>query len=314
MNVYFEDWDPSYGSPYLIGDDQPDGTASIVEAAAGMRIGPQSVTPQHTAFVDGVRRGEGLLYRQADGGQLVRGTVGAYACGSVLCEPGARPTFGAFQARRLCIFGGGQSVPLPLTDGYEWDSVAVQSTEMDAPLQELQTRMRMAEGQLAERLAAEGWLVVVDGPLNFVRSRDLPVVGLVKTHYRPLLPPEQHGAVSTLQCGERTPLFVLGTDRYSCYARLAIVSPRQSPWHGIVRLEVPQSAGLEKARSTADAVTAVLPRFAGIPHRDPRAPQNLQPVGALERQLRRRLGPVRLASRAARAAVHRLTASSGAGP
>ncbi len=35
---------------------------------------------------------------------------------------------------------------------------------------------------------------------------------------------------------------------------------------------------------------AVLPRFASEPHKDTRAPQNLYPIGGLERELRRRLG------------------------
>ena len=109
----------------------------------------------------------------------------------------------------------------------------------------------------------------------------MTVVGLVKTHHRPLLPPADHARVSELECGERTPVFTLGSDRYSCYVRIAVPGPRSSPWFGIVRIEVPQSFGLKAACLTADEVTCVLPRYAGIPHRDPRAPQNLQPVGAL---------------------------------
>jgi hypothetical protein len=302
-DLFFEDWDPSYGSPYLIGDDHPDGTAVLAEAADALRLAPVPRDPRASAFVDGVRRGEGLLYQQASDGAFVRGTVGAYACGAVLCETQKRPTFGPIETKRLVIFGGGMPVSLPAVDGYDWEAAAVDSTDPEAPLQELQTRMRMAEGRLAERLAGEGWLAVVDGPLNFVRSRDLPVVGLVKTHHRPLLPPDEHIQVTGLKCGERTPLFVLGTDRYSCYVRLVTPGPRSSPWHGIVRLEVPQSAGIEAARATLDEVTCVLPRYAGIPHRDPRAPQNLQPIGALEKHLHRRLGPARLAGRAARIAV-----------
>ncbi|UTI63370.1 hypothetical protein NBH00_18705 [Paraconexibacter antarcticus] len=304
-DLFFEDWAASYGSPYLIGDDQPDGAAALAEQADGMRIAPAPCEPRPAAFVDGVRRGEGLLYRQSDDGALLRGTVGAYGCGAVLCSAGRVPVYGPIQTGRFVIFGGGVPVALPGVDGYQWEAIAIASTEPDAPLQELQTRMRMAEGNLAERLAADGWLAIVDGPLSFVRSRDLPVVGLVKTHHRPLLPPDQHRLVATLLCGERTPLFVLGTDRYSCYVRIAVPGPRSSPWHGIVRLELPQSAGIEVARKTVDEVTCVLPRYAGIAHRDPRAPQNLQPVGALEKQLRRRLGNARLASRAARIAVDR---------
>ena len=304
--LFFEDWDASFGSPYLIGDDQPEGTAVLVEAADALRIAPAARDARRTAFVDGVRRGEGLLYRQTADGALVRGTVGAYACGAVLCEAGRRPVYGPIHTGRLVIFGGGTPVSLPAADGYAWQAAAIDSIELDAPLAELQERMRMAESQLAERLAGDGWLTIVDGTLRFVRSRDLPVVGLVKTHHRRLLPAAEHALVADLQCGERTPLFVHGASKwYSCYARIAVPGARSSPWHGIVRLELPQSAGIEVARATVDEVTCVLPRYAGIAHRDPRAPQNLQPVGALERHLRRRLGPVRLAGRAARVAADR---------
>ena len=110
-------------------------------------------------------------------------------------------------------------------------------------------------------------------------------------------------AVPELRVESGRQLFTLGADRYSCYVRIAAPGPRSSPWFGIVRIEVPQSFGLVAARVTADEVACVLPRYAGIPHRDPRAPQNLQPVGALEKHLRHRLGPSRLAARAARHAV-----------
>jgi hypothetical protein len=47
---------------------------------------------------------------------------------------------------------------------------------------------------------------------------------------------------------------------------------------------------LPDAITLADRVTATLPRYASESHKDPRAPQNLYPVGGLERELRRRLG------------------------
>ena len=65
------------------------------------------------------------------------------------------------------------------------------------------------------------------------------------------------------------------------------------PWHGIVRLEVPQSAGLADTIRVVDLVAAIVPRYAGVAHCDPRAPQNLQPVGALEKRLRHELGDSR---------------------
>ena len=44
------------------------------------------------------------------------------------------------------------------------------------------------------------------------------------------------------------------------------------------------------ASALADQSTAALPRLVPTPARDPRAPQNLLPVGALERALAHRLG------------------------
>jgi hypothetical protein len=165
--------------------------------------------------------------------------------------------------------------------------------------------MRQAEGRLAEVLAVEGWTVICDGPLSFVRSTDLPVCGYVKTHHRPLLVPEQHALVATLAGGQRSPLFAV-SDRYSCYLRISDRSLGQGPWHGIARLEFPQSAGLAEVTRTANQIAAVLPRFAGVRHIDPRAPQNLQPIGALERQLRQRLGNPRQSALAVREAARLL--------
>jgi hypothetical protein len=75
------------------------------------------------------------------------------------------------------------------------------------------------------------------------------------------------------------------------------------PWAGIVRLEIPQSAGLAPSIELASEVGSLIPSFAGVPHRDPRAPQNLQPIGALESHLRHLLGDARLAFRAVRDAA-----------
>jgi hypothetical protein len=121
-----------------------------------------------------------------------------------------------------------------------------------------------------------------------------------------LLDAAEHAAVPALVgTGVRTSLFA-HADRFSTYVRIADPDRHAGPWSGIVRLELPQSAGLPSAARTADAVTGFLPRFAGVRHRDPRAPQNLQPVGALEKYLRHQLGSSALAVRAVRDAVAQL--------
>ncbi|MDX6644382.1 MAG: hypothetical protein QOK40_109 [Miltoncostaeaceae bacterium] len=306
--IYVEEWAAAYGSPYLVtawdvGDEAvtlvEDGERLVLHPGRG-ELGPG----ESIAFVDGVRRGEASLARMGADGALVRGVAGAHACGAVLCRAGWRAEVVRARVRRLAIWGGGEPVALPaVPGGWRWESQAIASLSPDAPALELQIRMRQAEGELAEELAAEGALVVIDGALNFVRSRDLPVVGYVKTHHRALLPPAQHARVPGLRAGERTSLFSLGQDRYSAYLRLTDPGRGANPWAGIVRLEAPQSPGLEAARRVADRLAALLPRFAGVPHRDPRAPQNLQPIGGLEAHLRHLLGDPALAARAVREAV-----------
>ncbi len=310
-----EEWASSYGSPYLIVPDDDVVAAVLVEDGDALHAHTPDETAALTrplAFIDGVRRGDASLYQQDnDTGVLARGLAGSHGCGAVVIEPGQRPVFAREQVTRMVIWGSGMNGTLPAQPGgWSWQSGCVDSDEPDAPLQELQQRMRQAEGRLAEALCEDGYLTIVDGPLSYVRSKDLPVVGYVKTHSRALLALEHHVRVPELSAGQRTSLFTLGADRYSAYLRLAPVTASYGPWSGIVRIEIPQSSGLKAAVAVADAVAAAVPRFAGIAHRDPRAPQNLQPVGALEKHLRHLLGDGGLAKRAVRGSVAALSAAN----
>ncbi len=311
VTVYVEDWQAAFGSPYLVAPEEAV-TARVTLVEDGNRMERHRPDPPDRdvslAFIDGVRRGEASLYQENPvGGQLARGVAGTHACGAVIAAGDRRLEFSRITVQRLVIWGSGLRARLPdVAGGWSWTAHSIADPAPDAPLKELQTRMRQAEGHLAEELGQEGFLVIVDGPLNYVRSRDLPVVGYIKTHHRALLEPPHHARITGLASGERSSLFALGDDRYSCYLRLAPVRAFAGPWAGIVRIEIPQSAGFEQAVEMADHVTALVPRFAGVPHRDPRAPQNLQPVGALEKQLRHRMGDGGLAFRAVREAVLKL--------
>jgi len=309
-SVFVEDWSVAYGSPYLVRNEDPGAVpAMLVEDGDDFRIHtgePRGYS--RLAFVDGVRRGEASLYRQnSSTGTIARGVTGSHACGVVLAEGEGPAVYGEVRIHRLVIWGSGLTGEFPTVDGgWSWQSCSIADTAPDAPLRELQTRMRQEEGRLAEEVGALGYLVILDGPLNFVRSRDLPLVGYVKTHHRALLEPHHHRLIPQLQAGERSSIFVLGADRYSCYLRLAPGGDAAGPWSGIVRLEIPQSAGLSAAKEVTDTVASSIPRFAGIAYRDPRAPQNLQPIGALETHLRHLLGDPGLAYRAVRQAVFEL--------
>jgi hypothetical protein len=310
--VFVEDWTATYGSPYMVTEGDESGpTGRLVEDGSNLLIhdGIPEPPAQTLAFVDGVRRGEASLYqRHPTTHQIARGVAGAHACGCVLTSPGARPEFGEQRISRLVVWGSGLSADLPdVAGGWRWKSVSVADGAPDTPLKDIQARMRQEEGRLAEDLARAGHLVIVDGPLTYVRSRDIPVVGYVKTHYRTLLEPEDHARIPELGPGQRSSLFALGDDRYSCYVRLTQPTPWSGPWAGIVRLEIPQSSGLDAAIDLANRVAGAIPRFAGVPHVDPRAPQNLQPVGALETRLKHQLGDLGLAQRAVRESVRLAT-------
>jgi len=85
-----------------------------------------------------------------------------------------------------------------------------------------------------------------------------------------------------------------GFSRYAWFQRLADPGPGATELHGLVRLEVAGDVGLDVARRLADAATIWLPRTAPKRARDPRSPQNLLPIGAIEQRMRIRLGDARL--------------------
>jgi hypothetical protein len=71
-----------------------------------------------------------------------------------------------------------------------------------------------------------------------------------------------------------------------------------------VRLETSAAAGLEAARARADASACLLPSCASDPAHDPRAPQNLLPIGGLESRLRHLLGDPLIVRRAIESRLH----------
>ncbi len=170
----------------------------------------------------------------------------------------------------------------------------------------LQQRLSEAEVQLALLFRKENPdgddLLFVDGPLRGRTHLDR-TIGYIKTHHTAYLPAPQAAVVAALHAGQRTPAFTMGTSwrRNSWYLRLP-GSPG-APWSGVVRLECSADLPGPEVRRLADISASVLPPLASSPHKDPRAPQNLVPIGGLERELRRRLGDQQLLYRSLRAAA-----------
>jgi hypothetical protein len=257
-------------------------------------------------FVDGVRRVEVRLIAETDtGGRRVPGLFGSFAVGAVRCED--RAEFASHAVARAIVTGGGlvpDRVEVPCgADRLEFESATDPSDEPERPLLRLQDLMREREAALAAEVAGGGTeLVLVDGPLSLRDPTRAPVVGVVKRFARRYLESEQEQLLALLEAGQRTPVFGLelpdqAVERYAWYLRLV---PLRPPWHdhaGVVRCEVPAGIGIDAAVRLADTVTAMLPRFAGRPT-DPRAPQNLAPVGGLETWLRHRMGHPAIVRRA----------------
>src|SRR5204862_440430 len=142
-------------------------------------------------------------------------------------------------------------------------------------------------------------------PARPMGAKDPAGVGYVQTHDRRYLPAEAASVVGRPEAGQRTPVFLATArmwTRYSWYLRLPHAGGGH-PWSGVVRCETGADIEPAAAIELADRVSGTLPRFASIAHKDPRAPQNLYPIGGLERLLRHRLGDSALLYRSLRAAA-----------
>ena len=314
--LYVESWAPDYGSPYEADDDlaDPDKVDESVELAGSWEPLPGSDDGiDRIAFVDGVRRIDARLMLETDDGP-VPGICGSFGVGAVVWDrsvPRSEVTHARIE--RLAVFGHGAAAPVPTADALiRYRSISVPEQDAGALIQRFHGAMRKAEGELSEEIAREGTFVIADGPLNDLSATEK--VGYIKTHRAPYLSPGTAPVIGRLKAGERTPLFLIGAGtpyaRYSWYLRLAAVLGGHS-WSGVVRAEVSSQLPLDRAVQIADRTTALLPGVSSEPHVDPRAPQNLVPIGALEKDLRRRLGDPGFIYRSLRSAVMSAAAPTG---
>jgi hypothetical protein len=275
-----------------ISDAQVD---SRVECSEWGAIDPVQELSGDVYFVDGVRRVEArVLLEQAGVTGLTHGLFGSLATGAVRC--GSNAAFDSVVVKRLFVLGHG----IERSENFRIGSMSLSfdphpiSDNAPAPaMAALQNRMRTEEAELGESLAAQGACVFADGPLTYFSASRHPMAGVIKRIVQPYLSASEFALVEKLQLGQRTPLFALRdgkSDRYSWYLRVASCRRVDHPLAGVLRVEMRAAAGLDRARHIADGTARLLPAFASTSARDPRAPQNLLPVGALEDELRRRLG------------------------
>lgn len=299
MKYTVESWDSDYGAPSEA--EQKDASEQVdvgveLKAEQWRPLLPDTGPVTDLLFVDGVRRVDATLWIEQGDDFPGFALAATYAAGAVRCN--GRATLEQAEVGRG-VFTSAPAVDIPTRVG----TYAAKPTKGSTPEElwlGIQQRMGGLEAAVTRQAGGAG-IVVVDGPLSHVR--DLPdAVGYVKTHKVQYLPPELSGFLTGLPAGHRTPLFLTTTSwsRFSWYLRLA---QAPGPVGGLVRCEINADLPVAEAVQVASQVSATLPRFASAPHKDPRAPQNLYPIGGLERELRRRLGDRELAIRALRRAA-----------
>ena len=285
-----------------LGASPADTDAAVERPVDRWRPVPAPVLPLPPAvhFVDGVRRVDAHVWIESAGDGAVAGIAASYAAGVVSCRPGLASVDRVDVRRGL--FTSVPGVPDLTLAQVTYRAERAEGADDLRLSNALQGAMADAEAECALTARTEpDDLLVLDGPLG-KRGQLARVLGMVKTHRSRYLPPELHALVAELGPAERTPVFRLTADwpRYSWYLRLPCRPG--APWSGVVRVECPD-VDLADAVELAKLSQAVLPRYASAEHKDPRAPQNLYPIGGLERLLRRRLGDRLLLERALRTAA-----------
>ncbi len=299
-------WAPQYGTSMMADADAAAPRVDVdttVEQARWAAVVPSPHAPEATAVqvVDGVRRVEAHAFSD-DGGEPRLGLFGSFAVGAVRCEAGrAWLVPDALRVQRRYFQAGGEASDVDVGVGRATlRFTAEQRPEASANglVDALNRSMLDAEAQLAETLALdESALTLVDGPLRQRRSPGRRVAGYVKRVVHWYLSAADQRLLTTIRAGERTPLFRVSdpadpTDpgRLCWYVRIAELPANYHPLSSILRLETPGALPVVRAIALADQATRALPRLASSLARDPRAPQNLVPVGALETLLTHRLG------------------------
>ncbi len=324
--VRLEPWGTEYDTPISLSQEESISETAIdlnVEGCDWVKRKPNSepTLPKKIIFVDGRRRLD-ARFLGFDGNEILYGAFATIAVGAVLVDcTTCRANCLEPIIRRVIALGGGRPAPLthipcPLRSSAEltYDlCLTTPDNEPQTPLALIQKAMLQEEARLAMELNSEpDALVVRDGPLLY-GSYKIPgsTIGYVKTMGRGYLTGDYAALLRELELGERTPIFAIGElgnpkRHWSWYLRSGQpnLNSKQLGYHdlhGIVRLDLYSEVPIDKATEIADLTSYLIPQYASHPCRDPRAPQNLTPVGALERELGRRMGDKALIERRLRA-------------
>ena len=286
------EYGPSLDPEVLSEEPEPDVKLDVELPEQSWRpLAPDPATRpvESVLFSDGVQRIDAHIWIP-DGDETRAGVCASYAAGVVRCAEAAEVE--ETKVRRAVLTSAAiEAIQLGRSGIYQ--TAAIASDTPDNVRRELQRLLRDLEvSVIKEATTAE--LVVVDGHLRG-REDVAGALGYVKSHQSSYLQGGVRGVVGRLAPGERTPVFLIQSSwsRYSFYLRLLLPDGAHRavsghPWSGIVRCELASSLTAAEAIRRANLASVTLPRYSSAPYKDPRAPQNLYPIGGLEKRLRHR--------------------------
>lgn len=310
MKFSVQPWAPEYGSSAGADLDEQLQVDVDVEVKA-LQWKPLIVSAEpapEVLFVDGVRRIDANLWVEDPDDVPTLALAASYAAGAVLSNHRANVVG---EEVRRGVFSSATNTEAITTAHATYDVHLTQGVTPEELWIGLQNQMAVLEGQVALQ-HADVPLLIVDGPLS--HHRTLPeAIGYIKTQHVHYLPAKLRSVLLQLRPGDRTPLFLIASGsrqwhKLSWYLKLPMSGG--GPMDGIVRAEVSSDRDISSARRRADLMAATVCRYASEGHKDPRAPQNLYPVGGLERRLRRLLGDSELLYRSLRKAAALVSVSS----
>lgn len=312
MRIALDPWGSDYVSQFVVPSEIDDDSSvqALEERIEERPWGPVPrravALPAMTAVVDGVMRSDASAMVM-EGERRALALFGCYATGAVVIN--SRVEVVHEGVVRLFIAGGNWPEPQDLyvapgnTASLCYQGQSSQADTYDRLREDLMKAMRQSEARVAEALPTADSLILADGNLTFNRDSS-SVVGVIKTIHRMYLSAKKAAILERLRPGERTPLFRIVGGRkgdaynvFTCYLRLAQPQLIELPFAGVVRLEVKEKLGAEKAVTLLEQAAQQVFALASRAPKDPRAPQNLIPVGGLERYLRHRLGDAQLVLR-----------------
>jgi len=326
-NIRLEPWNIGYDAPVSINPEEiptSDKINTEVEFGNGdwrpiqSAIAPE--LPNQILFIDGRLRIDANFLGRRDN-EILYGAFATISVGAVLVDRRIRKAkCVATEVTRIIALGGNLTppvtvVPCPVSGrgDLKYDRCLTSSNNQpDTPSQLVQGEMLDEELRIANALSLnkeliqENTLIVRDGPLLYrVYQTPYDTIGYVKTMGKAYLNGEHAQVMRSLKVGERTPVFRISNtngSNLSWYLRsgsqdLNYKKLGYHDLHGIIRIDLNGGIPIDRAKAIADQSTHLIPQYASHPTRDPRAPQNLTPVGALEKELGRRMGSRELISR-----------------